>query len=673
MRLVSEDASANCIGEQTNAFAFVLGGLARLAAGCETLEQGVRDLVRAASIGDGEDLLRQFTVYLRRPAEEDRALAEVARLFHLEALEVLAVRLAIAAEQDLLVGHLLSHLQQPLALSRPTVGLVAQAYAPAQLHRAVQALGQGNAMRCGLLQMCGEDGPLPERQMRIPLPTALALEDTESAWPGTAPIVFEPYAVALGSAAEARAETLARRLSAPSAIGPALVIRSGDPHEARAAADQLCSLMTMRAVLVQTEQVAGMAPWLKLNGLVPVFTQWLLPGERRAAPSIPGYDGAVIVLMGPEGECEADDRSVLDWQLETPCAEERAQLWRNALGDTAHDVAMVEQLAMEHRHAAGRIAMLAAKAKEDVAARADAGGAARVTHADVRTVSRRGEAVRLGALAELIRDEVDDAALVVAPALRQELESLVVRCRLRERFKDELGLSIQARYRPSVRALFVGPSGTGKTLAVAWMAARLGIPLFRVDLSAISSKYIGETEKNLSQLLARAEQSEVVLLFDEADSLFGKRTEIQDSNDRFANAQTNYLLQRMESYDGITILTSNGRGRFDDAFSRRFDAIVSFPLPGPQERRELWVAHLGPHGAGAEHGLGAAQLNLLASVAELTGGQIRNAVLRSAVAAAQDGTRISYRHLLTGVASEYRKLSRQLPNELRQAEAATRG
>jgi SpoVK/Ycf46/Vps4 family AAA+-type ATPase len=211
----------------------------------------------------------------------------------------------------------------------------------------------------------------------------------------------------------------------------------------------------------------------------------------------------------------------------------------------------------------------------------------------------------------------------------------------------------------------VGPSGTGKTLAAAWLATRLGIPLFRVDLSAITSKYIGETEKNLSQLLARAEQSEVLLLFDEADALFGKRTDIHEANDRFANAQTNYLLQRMESYDGITILTSNGRSRFDEAFSRRFDAILTFPLPGPEERRALWIAHLG-----SEHDVNSAQLNLLAAIAELTGGQIRNAVLRSAVAAAHDESRIFYRHLLSGVSSEYRKLSRQLPNELKQAESA---
>ena len=181
---------------------------------------------------------------------------------------------------------------------------------------------------------------------------------------------------------------------------------------------------------------------------------------------------------------------------------------------------------------------------------------------------------------------------------------------------------------PGVRALFVGPSGTGKTLAVGWMATRLGLPLYRVDLASVTSKYIGETEKNLAQLFARAEHSEVVLLFDEADSLFGKRTDVKDSNDRFANAQTNYLLSRIESYEGIAILTSNSRARFDSAFTRRLDAIVDFPAPGPEERRDLWTAHLGQ-----AHGLDFADLNRLAAKCDLAGGHIRNIVLAAAALA----------------------------------------
>src|SRR5207342_3438730 len=165
--------------------------------------------------------------------------------------------------------------------------------------------------------------------------------------------------------------------------------------------------------------------------------------------------------------------------------------------------------------------------------------------------------------AQPIADPVGDDALVAPAALRKELEALAARCRTRDTLTDALGPAARARYHPGVRALFVGPSGTGKTLAAGWLATRLALPLYRVDLAAVTSKYIGETEKNLAELIARAEHAEIALLFDEADSLFGKRTDIKDSNDRFANAQTNYLLQRIEIFDGIAILTSNSRARFD--------------------------------------------------------------------------------------------------------------
>jgi len=658
---LARDSTVEC---QLNAHAFVLAGLARLATSCDTLDECIRerlDEIAARRIAGRRGLQASFAEYLMRPEKEDVALAEVARRFSLTTVELLAISLAVAAEQDLLIGHLLSHLQQPLAQSRPSIGLVSQAYAGDDPEHAVHALGQGNAVRCGLLQVCGDDNPLPERQLRVPLATALALRQQQSAWPGTSLIAFDHYPVPLGKTSDARAVALARRLQAAQQIAPALVIRCGDGLEARAAAAKVCSHCDARAILVQTSETSGMAPWLFLNGLIPVFAHWLAPGERKAVPVIPGYEGPIILLTGPEGEFESDERAILDWKLETPSASERVELWKEAIGNQP----LANRLALEHRHAAGRIATLAAKAHEDRAAEEDEDGAAALSYAHIRAISRRCDSVGLGALAELIEDEVSDDALVVNASLRGELESLMTRCRLREQFAQSLGPAIQARYRPSVRALFVGPSGTGKTLAVSWLASRLGIPLFRVDLSAVTSKYIGETEKNLSQLLARAEQNEVLLLFDEADSLFGKRTDIQESNDRFANAQTNYLLQRMDSYDGITILTSNGRSRFDDAFSRRFDAILTFALPGPEERRALWLAHLGAH-----HNINSGQMNLLASAAELTGGQIRNAVLRGAVDAAHSISEIQLPHLLTGVASEYRKLSRQLPNELKQAQAA---
>jgi SpoVK/Ycf46/Vps4 family AAA+-type ATPase len=185
------------------------------------------------------------------------------------------------------------------------------------------------------------------------------------------------------------------------------------------------------------------------------------------------------------------------------------------------------------------------------------------------------------------------------------------------------------------------------------------MPLYRVDLAAVNSKYIGETEKNLAQLLAHAEQAEVVLLFDEADAIFGKRTEVKEANDRFANAQTNYLLQRIESFDGVTLLTSNSKSRFDAAFMRRLDLIIEFPLPGPDERRALWLSHLGNG-----HSLGMSQVNQLAAAVDLGGGHIRNAVLSAAVQAQARGTPIAYSDLAIAISDEYRKLGKQTPADL---------
>jgi SpoVK/Ycf46/Vps4 family AAA+-type ATPase len=150
-----------------------------------------------------------------------------------------------------------------------------------------------------------------------------------------------------------------------------------------------------------------------------------------------------------------------------------------------------------------------------------------------------------------------------------------------------------------------------------------------------------------------------VLLFDEADALFGKRTDVKEANDRFANAQTNYLLQRIESFEGIAILTSNSRARFDSAFTRRLDAVIEFPPPGPEERHALWVAHLG-----GAHTLSTIELNRIAAACDLAGGHIRNATLAAAVAARAQARAISYGDVAAGIAAEYRKLGKPLPAAL---------
>jgi hypothetical protein len=587
--------------------------------------------------------------YLRRPAAADAPLLYLARELDLTLAEVVAAALATAVEDDVMAGRALAFLQTPIGGSRPTLGLIANLLAPLPgLGSPLDSLSAGAAQHAGLLAFHGE-GPLPERAVSVPQAICLALRGVDADWPGVAVGMGELPPVALATSALEQARRHGAALS--SAPGRALIIRSTSTVEARAAACAVASALNRQAAFIEGERPGSLTPWLLLRGLVPVFCFSLGPGEHRTLPALPGYRGPVLALCGVDGTVELQGEAALSWRVAVPARAEREALWSTALGDAA----LARELAADHRHSSGRIAELARGARHVAALDA------RTTpdQRDLAAAAWIGEGKGLGALAQPIADRVWDDALVAPPNLREELRTLLARCRARDGLTDGLGPAARARYHPGVRALFVGPSGTGKTLGASWLATRLGLPLYRVDLASVTSKYIGETEKNLSELISRAEHAEVVLLFDEADSLFGKRTDVKDSNDRFANAQTNYLLQRIETFDGIAILTSNSRARFDSAFSRRLDAIVEFPLPGPEERRALWVAHLG-----TEHGLAQRELNQLAAAVDLAGGHIRNAVFSAAATAHANRRAIAYADLVRGVAGEYRKLGRQMPSGL---------
>jgi SpoVK/Ycf46/Vps4 family AAA+-type ATPase len=201
-----------------------------------------------------------------------------------------------------------------------------------------------------------------------------------------------------------------------------------------------------------------------------------------------------------------------------------------------------------------------------------------------------------------------------------------------------------------VRALFSGPSGTGKTLAARVLSSVLQKDLYRLDLSTVVNKYIGETEKNLSRIFARAEELDVILLLDEGDALLTRRTEVQNANDRYANLETNYLLQRLESFEGILIVTTNAGDRIDRAFQRRMDVVISFPPPDAGERWNIWQLHLP-----TEHRVTDSVLAEVAQRCELTGGQIRNAILHASLLAITNGGVVTTAHLEAAVQREYFK------------------
>ncbi len=204
-------------------------------------------------------------------------------------------------------------------------------------------------------------------------------------------------------------------------------------------------------------------------------------------------------------------------------------------------------------------------------------------------------------------------------------------------------------------ALFSGPSGTGKTLAAEIVSGELGLDMFKLDLSSVVSKYIGETEKNLEAVFDAASSGNMVLFFDEADALFGKRSEVKDARDRYANIEVSYLLQRLEAYDGIVVLATNFEKNIDDAFLRRIHARIGFAIPGVEERTRIWHQNLP-----ASAPIGDIDVDWLAEHFELSGGSIRNASVQAAFAAAAAGTKITMECAVVGIAREYQKMGRIL-------------
>lgn len=257
---------------------------------------------------------------------------------------------------------------------------------------------------------------------------------------------------------------------------------------------------------------------------------------------------------------------------------------------------------------------------------------------------------------------VDTAAtwddLVLAAEPLAQVRNLARFARVRERLFGEYGFGERSNYGRALSAMFSGPSGTGKTMVAGLIAKELGIELYRVDLSRVVSKYIGETEERIGSLFSEATQVGAALLFDEADSLFGQRTEIKSSNDRYANLEVNYLLQRLEEFEGVVVLTTNFASSIDEAFLRRLRFRIQFPLPLPAERGKLWEVMLPQRMPVAADGI---DFDWLGSTFDLTGGHIRNAVLRAGMIAVDADKPVSNRMMYEAAAAEYRELGKLAP------------
>jgi hypothetical protein len=338
-----------------------------------------------------------------------------------------------------------------------------------------------------------------------------------------------------------------------------------------------------------------------------------------------------------------------------PSYELRQALWRAALdGHVAHNGRLPAELADRFRLTPGQIAQAAHTAQQRAWLRN--GPDTTPDRADLFEGCRLQSNPALGQLATKIVSPYHWDDLVLPEPQMSQLHAIESHVRYAHRVYHEWGFGAKLALGKGLTALFSGPSGTGKTMAAGILARSLGLDMYKIDLSGVVSKYIGETEKNLSRIFEEARTANAILFFDEADALFGKRSEVKDAHDRYANIEISYLLQKMEEYDGVAILATNLSQNLDEAFSRRMQFVLEFPLPQAADRERIWRG-LFPANAPRSDTI---DFSFLAEQFELTGGTIKNCVLAAAFLAAEEGVPIAMPHLIQGVVREFGKLGRPL-------------
>ena len=592
------------------------------------------------------------------------AIDRLERLLGLSSFERQVLLLAAAVELDGETAALVAGLQAPSAVERgdprPTFGLALAALPEPHW----DALALGSPLRRARLVELAPGTTLASRPLRIDeriLHFLTGIPALDERLAGVLRVVdgVPPLAPSQRQLAAELART------APRAGARVAVRMDGrDSGAQTGVARALAHALGLRALLVRAAALPPPGPELASLARLLDREAVLLDGlpiveaagdEAAAAVLLDELESPLVVLAG-ETKARAEDRVELHRSVELPVPSEARELWASALGEpVARALApAVEEVAQHFR--------LGAAAIEAIARELEAIATAEIDPAtELRRLCRERSRVRLEGLAERIDPKATWDDLVLPPGQTGLLRELVRHVLHRTQVYERWGFGERTTRGLGVTALFSGEAGTGKTLAAEVLARELGLDLYRIDLAATVSKYIGETEKNLARLFDAAEASGAVLLFDEADALFGKRGEVRDGHDRYANLEVAYLLQRMESYRGLAILTTNLRSNVDRAFLRRLRFVVQFPFPAAEQRAEIWRRTFPPAVP-----LDALDPERLAKLAA-SGGSIRSIALSAAFAAAEDGTAVTAEHVLRAARVEYAKAERPL------TDAETRG
>jgi hypothetical protein len=648
-------------------------------------DEQVDRLVRAATEAESEPLAAPAATggLLGAVAGRPSRWAELAARFALPPLDLDLILLALAPEIDLKYETLYAYLNNDVTRKWPTLDLAQRLLGhdpPSRASIAAALSPTGRLAEAGILERVEPPAARPSllnagfalTAMVTQFLSGLPLADPRLSGVVEIAVPHEPD----DGPADAERATLVRRLAAllrshePAAV--ALVGERGSGRRARAAAichelgvpmlqvhldapghkpDAASGLISALA-LYRRLQPAG----LYLEGLHACCGANEHPAAegRRLVEALLRQPAPVFAACDPHGDWREllRSRRVLVVGLDERSYSQRLALWECGLGRAG-----IELPGADRRRLADRLLLSPGQIEDTIATARDLAALADAPGIDTNTViaaARQQTDQRIGKLALKIDSQHDWHDLVLPPATRARVQGLAAAIRNRHIVYQEWGFARRVTVGTGLKVLFSGVSGTGKTMTAGVIARELGFDLYKVELSGVISKYIGETEKNLDRIFDAVRAANAMLFIDEAEAVLGKRSEVKDAHDRYANIEVAYLLQKLEEHDGVVILASNLKRNIDDAFARRMHYVIEFPLPDEPHRHKLWQGMFPP-----EVPLGDdVDFAFLAKQFELAGGDIRNVALDAAFLAAQDGRCITMKELVQALARQLAKQGR---------------
>jgi hypothetical protein len=577
--------------------------------------------------------------------------------FDLSAFEADLLALTAAAELDPDVCELCAAMQGETRLRYPTFGLAMSSLADAHWS-AIQPRGP---LRRWLLLDVGPADTLTSAPLRIDEAVLHYLMGTgtiDERLDSLLETLMPP--AALPESYRAYSEALLELWRAEEEATPVVALHGNSGRDKRRIAAAACAAAGLRLRFITAVRIpktaAERTTLIRLLSRDSVLNNCGLmidcesadPAEQEGVRFVTDRFPGVTIVAG-EARLQPAARGVVSFTIDRPGPAEQCSLWRYALGGKAEPLnGELNQLGAQFS--------LEAESILDMGRRIARSSTEKPAHIrdEIRNMCRAESRPVLEGLAQRVVTSARWEDLVLPENNIETLRAMVAQARNQHRVLQEWGFAAQTPRGLGTSALFCGHSGTGKTLAAEVLANELDLDLFRIDLSQVVSKYIGETEKNLRSVFDAAENTGAVLLFDEADALFGKRSEVHDSHDRYANIEVSYLLQRMEAYRGLALLTTNLRGALDQAFLRRIRFVVHFPFPDAPQRRRIWQRMFPP--ALPLEGIDFDKLAKL----NVPGGNIRNIALGAAYIAAEANGPLRMRHLLIAARRECSKLERAL-------------